>query len=164
MLTPKRSSRCYVRSRVRRGLSMVSLADDLVLALDRVAFAQSLGVSLDPWQADLLRSTSERVLLNVARQAGKSAMAALIALHRALYHPGSLVLILAPAERQAKETFGKVARAYRTLGHSVAPDSYRKLGMRLANGSRIEALPGSEKTIRGFSGVDLLVLDEAARV
>jgi hypothetical protein len=46
----------------------------------------------------------------------------------------------------------------------VAPDSYRKLGMRLANGSRIEALPGSEKTIRGFSGVDLLVLDEAARV
>jgi len=74
------------------------------------------------------------------------------------------VLILAPAERQAKETFGKVAQAYRKLEHSVAPDSYRKLGMRLANGSRIEALPGSEKTIRGFSGVDLLVLDEASRV
>jgi hypothetical protein len=74
------------------------------------------------------------------------------------------VLILAPAERQAKETFGKVTQTYRKLGHSAAPDSYRKLGMRLANGSRVEALPGSEKTIRGFSGVDLLVLDEAARV
>jgi hypothetical protein len=36
--------------------------------------------------------------------------------------------------------------------------------MELANGSRIEALPGTEKTIRGFSGVDLLLLDEAARV
>ncbi len=36
--------------------------------------------------------------------------------------------------------------------------------MQLTNGSRIEALPGTEKTIRGFSGVDLLVLDEAARV
>jgi len=36
--------------------------------------------------------------------------------------------------------------------------------MHLANGSRIEALPGSERTIRGFSGVDLLVVDEAARV
>jgi hypothetical protein len=76
------------------------------------------------------------------------------------------VLILAPAERQAKELFSKVAEAYRTLGHSEAipADSYRKLGMELANGSRIEALPGTEKTVRGFSGVDLLIVDEAARV
>jgi hypothetical protein len=36
--------------------------------------------------------------------------------------------------------------------------------MNLASGSRIEALPGTEKTIRGFSGVDLLIVDEAARV
>ena len=28
----------------------------------------------------------------------------------------------------------------------------------------IEALPGTEKTVRGFSGVDLLIVDEAARV
>ena len=129
-----------------------------------MAFARSVGVEPDDWQGDLLRSDSDRILLLCSRQSGKSTAAGLIALHRALYHPGSLVLILAPAERQAKETFGKVAQAYRTLGHPVAPDSYRKLGMRLVNGSRIEALPGSEKTIRGFSGVDLLVLDEAARV
>ncbi len=36
--------------------------------------------------------------------------------------------------------------------------------MELANRSRIEALPGTEKTVRGFSGVDLLIVDEAARV
>ena len=36
--------------------------------------------------------------------------------------------------------------------------------MALPNGSRIEALPGSEKSIRGFSGVSLLLLDEASRV
>jgi hypothetical protein len=143
---------------------MARLANDLRMAFDRVTFARSVGVEPDGWQDDLLRSDSERILLNCCRQSGKSTTAGIIALHRALYHPGSLVLILAPAERQAKETFGKVAQAYRRLGHSVAPDSYRKLGMRLANGSRIEALPGSEKTIRGFSGVDLLVLDEAARV
>jgi hypothetical protein len=92
-------------------------------------------------------------------------MSAMIALHRALYHPGSLVLVLAPAERQAKETFSKVTDLYRRLGHGYAsPESYRKLGMHLENGSRIEALPGTEKTIRGFSGVDLLILDEASRV
>jgi hypothetical protein len=38
------------------------------------------------------------------------------------------------------------------------------MGMELSNGSRIEALPGTEKTIRGFSSVSLLILDEAARV
>jgi hypothetical protein len=34
----------------------------------------------------------------------------------------------------------------------------------LENGSRIITLPGTEKTIRGFSGVSLLIVDEAARV
>jgi hypothetical protein len=106
------------------------------------------------------------VLLNCSRQSGKSTMAAILALHQALSQALSLVLILAPAERQAKELFSKVAEAYRTLGHSEAipAESYRKLGMELANGSRIEALPGTEKTVRGFSGVDLLIVDEAARV
>jgi Terminase large subunit, T4likevirus-type, N-terminal len=139
-------------------------ATDLALALDRVAFARAVGLEPDAWQRDLLRSASDRMLLNCCRQSGKSTMAALIALHRALYRPDSLCLILAPAERQAKETFGKVADLYRRLGHSVVPDSHRKLGMKLTNGSRIEALPGTEKTIRGFSGVDLLIMDEAARV
>ena len=143
---------------------MVAVSHDLMLALDRVAFAEELGIFPDDWQRSLLRSPSERVLLNCSRQSGKSTMSALIALHRALYHPGSLVLILAPSERQAKETFAKVAEAYSRLGHAVAPDSHRKLGMRLANRSRIEALPGTEKTIRGYSGVTLLILDEAARV
>jgi hypothetical protein len=91
-------------------------------------------------------------------------MAAIIALHQALRWPSSLVLILAPAERQAKELFTKVAQAYRVLGHAVPAESYRKMGAELANGSRIEALPGTEKTIRGFSGVDLLLVDEASRV
>jgi len=91
-------------------------------------------------------------------------MAGLLALHKALIVPGSLVLILAPAERQAKELFSKVAVAYRALGHIIPADSYRKLGMELANGSRIEALPGTEKTVRGFSGVALLIVDEASRV
>ncbi|MDQ5829410.1 MAG: hypothetical protein M3324_05970, partial [Actinomycetota bacterium] len=36
--------------------------------------------------------------------------------------------------------------------------------LELENGSRIVTLPGSEKTIRGFSGTSLLILDEAARV
>ncbi len=144
--------------------AMVSLAEDLTLALDRVAFARELGIAPDSWQEDLLRSGSNRVLLNITRQGGKSTMSALIALHRALYFPGSLVLCLAPAERQSKELFSKITGFYRKLHDAPPPDSDRKLGMHLTNGSRVEALPGSERTVRSFSGVDLLILDEAARI
>src|SRR5215203_3947216 len=143
---------------------MVSLAEDLKLALDRAAFAKRLGLKPDPWQEDLLRSTSDRVLLNCCRQSGKSTMTGIIALHRAIYHPGSLVLCLAPALRQSQELFGKVLGFYRDLGRPVSPQGERKLSLDLENGSRIVTLPGSEKTIRGFSGTSLLVLDEAARV
>src|SRR5688500_5322400 len=140
------------------------LDHDLRLALDRVAFAEKLGILPDGWQRDLLRSTSDRVLLNCCRQSGKSTMAGLIALHRALYYPGSLVLCLAPALRQSQELFGKVLGFYRELGRPVAPQGERKLSLELENGSRIITLPGSEKTIRGFSGATLLLVDEASRV
>jgi hypothetical protein len=143
---------------------MVELRDDLRLALDRVAFAEKLGIVPDGWQEALLRSSAERVLLNCSRQSGKSTMSAVIALHRALYHPGSLILCLAPALRQSQELFAKIAGFYRDLGRPVSPIGERKLSLELENGSRIITLPGTEKTIRGFSGVSLLIVDEAARV
>jgi hypothetical protein len=119
---------------------------------------------LDDWQHASLRSEAPRLLFNVTRQGGKSTVSGLLSADMALRVPGSLTLILAPSERQAKETFGKATRFYTATGRVVPPDSYRKLGMELANGSRIEALPGTEKTIRGFSEVDLLIVEEAARV
>jgi hypothetical protein len=143
---------------------MISLTGDLRLALDRSAFAQAVGIEPDPWQEDLLRCISDRVLLNCSRQSGKSTISAVIALHRALYHPGSLILCLAPALRQSQELFAKIGGFYRNLGRPVPPQGERKLSLELENGSRIVTLPGTEKTIRGFSGVSLLIVDEAARV
>lgn len=143
---------------------MASLAEDLRLALDRVSFAKRLGLEPDPWQEELLRSTSDRVFLNCSRQSGKSTTAAILALHRALYHPQSLVLVLAPALRQSQELFGKVAGFYRALGRPVSPKGERRLSLELESGSRIVTLPGTEKTIRGFSGASLLLVDEAARL
>lgn len=144
--------------------TMVELREDLRFALDQVAFARSLGVEPDPWQKNLLHSGSDRVLLNCSRQSGKSTMSALIALHKALYHPKSLILCLAPALRQSQELFSKIGSFYRDLGRPVPPQAERRLGLELENGSRILTLPGSEKTVRGFSGTSLLIVDEAARV
>jgi hypothetical protein len=83
-----------------------SLAGDLRLALDQVSFASSLGLDPDPWQERLLRSTSPRVLLNCSRQSGKSTMSGVIALHRALYFPGSGAVpgaFGAPVQRVVRE-------------------------------------------------------------
>jgi hypothetical protein len=143
---------------------VISLAEDLKLALDRCAFARALGIEPDGWQEELLRSTSERVLLNCSRQSGKSTMVAIIALHRALYHPNSLILCLAPALRQSQELFAKVLSFYRDLGKPVPAHAENKLSLELENSSRIMTLPGTEKTIRGFSGAALIILDEAAQV
>jgi hypothetical protein len=143
---------------------MAQLRDDLALGLDRVAFARELTIITDDWQRELLGSSSDRVVLNCCRQSGKSTMSALIALHRALYHPDSLVLCLAPALRQSQELFGKVLGFYRDLDRPIPPQAERKLSLELENGSRIVTLPGTEKTIRGFSGAALLIVDEAARV
>jgi hypothetical protein len=132
---------------------------------DPVELARVAGMEeLDAWQERALRSEASRVLFNVSRQGGKSTVSGLLSADMALTVPSSLTLILAPSERQAKETFAKAAHFYMATGQAVPPDSYRKLGMELANGSRVEALPGTEKTIRGFSGVDLLIVEEAARV
>jgi hypothetical protein len=147
-----------------RMAQVTDIRNDIRCAIDREAFARELGITPDRWQRELLRSSSDRILLNCCRQSGKSTMAALLALHRALYHPRSLILCLAPALRQSQELFAKIASFYRDLGRPTPAHSEQRLSLELENDSRIVTLPGSEKTIRGFSGVDLLILDEASRV
>ena len=43
-------------------------------------------------------------------------------------------------------------------------DGTNEMSLQFPNRSRIIGLPGSEETIRGFSSVSLLLVDEAARV
>jgi hypothetical protein len=105
------------------------------------------------------------MLLLCSRQAGKSQAAAALALREALLRPPALVLLLSPTQRQSGELFkDKVRRLYAALGRPVTCVQETALSMELANGSRIIALPGEEETIRGYSGVRLLVVDEASRV
>jgi hypothetical protein len=87
-----------------------------------------------------------------------------LALHQALYEPGALILLLSPSLRQSQELFKKVQDAYRALGNPPPLQAESALRLELAQGSRIISLPGTESTIRGYSGVKLLVIDEAARV
>lgn len=138
-----------------------------VVERDPIAFAASCGFpDLDPWQRELLTADWRQALLNCSRQAGKSSAASLLGLYEAVEH-GRLVLLLAPALRQSTELMRKVKDAYRTLADrervpAIAEESVLKL--EFANGGRVLSLPGRADTIRGFSGVGLLVVDEASWV
>ena len=128
-----------------------------------VEFAISVGIDPDPWQIEVLASDHARKILCCGRQTGKSTVAAILAIHKALTRPGSTTLVVAPGERQAKLLFSKAKRLYEQAGHPLPAHSERRTGLELSNGSVIEALPAVERTTRGYS-VDLLVVDEAAGV
>jgi hypothetical protein len=122
------------------------------------------GMEPDPWQAALLRSPSRRMLLLCCRQSGKSTTAAALALAEALCRPRSLVLLLSPSERQSGELAAKVFGYYDALAAPVPARKRTELQLHLTNGSRVIALPENERTIRGYSGARMLVVDEASRV
>ncbi len=141
----------------------MTLARDLSLCLDPALMMARCGLEADPWQASVMRSTAPRMMLLCTRQAGKSTVAAAMALHQALMNPGALVLLLSPSMRQSQELFRKVMSFVNAMG-DVSIDNESALRLELAGGSRIVSLPGTEETIRGYSGVAFLVIDEAARV
>lgn len=137
---------------------------DTALAIDPVRLVEHLGLEPDEWQQEVLRTSAQRVLLNVTRQGGKSTVVAALAVHQALYRPGSLALLVSPSLRQSGELFRRCLSMYAGLDRPVPADAESALRVELSNGSRIISLPGKETTVRGYSGVDLLAIDEAARV
>ena len=141
------------------------LTNDLKYALDPVLFAvECSDINPDPWQREVLRTSTKKVILNCSRQAGKSTVAAIMALHRILFYDGSLVLLISPSLRQSAELFRKITNMIGTLPQPPKRVEDNKLSMELKNGSRIVSLPGEEANIRGYSKVDLIIEDEAARV
>lgn len=137
---------------------------DLIRALDPVEFSRYIGIEPDPWQAEVLRSEDKRLLLNCSRQSGKSTTTATKALHTGLYKPQSLILLVSPSQRQSQELFRKVKDAYHNMAERPGLLEDNKLSMTLTNGSRIISLPGDQATVRGFSGVTMILEDEAAQV
>lgn len=138
-------------------------------ALDRLrgdptGVMAAAGMPPDPWQEQVLRTDAAQVLLLCGRQMGKSSVSAALALSAAVLAPDSPVLLLSPSDRQSAELFRKVVGLYDALGRPVPSASRTARRLELSNGSRVVSLPGTERTVRGFSGVALLVIDEAARV
>lgn len=104
-------------------------------------------------------------LLNCSRQSGKSTTAAHKAVHTALFHEKALVLVISPSLRQSAELFRKVIDVVEALPVPPKLTEDNKLSLQFQeNRSRIVSLPSTEATIRGFSAVNLVIIDEASRV
>ena len=134
--------------------------DDPIPWAERIA-----GLTLDPWQCDVLLSVSPRLLLNATRQSGKSTVAALKAARTVL--EGGLAVVVSPSLRQSSFLFRKLSR------HLVASEvAFRRETMtevELVSGGLAVSLPGDRPAmLRGLSlrhdGPAVLIVDEASRV
>jgi hypothetical protein len=123
-----------------------------------------LGFFPDARQMEILESTASQGILNCSRQWGKSTVSAAKALYRAFTLPGCLVLVASPGERQSAEWMRKARGMALRLGFGLRGDGDNKISLLLPNGSRIVGLPGMDGTVRGFSAVSMLLIDEASRV
>lgn len=148
-------------------LKAIANSGPLVTDPDAASLGRRLGFEPDETQAALLTCDAPKILLNCTRQWGKSTVISLLALFVALTEPDSLILMLSPTLRQSGELFRKMMDFYtefgRLAGHYPS-ERETQLTLQLTNGSRIVSLPGKEGTIRGYSSVRLIIIDEAARV
>src|SRR4051794_22820211 len=144
--------------------AMATLNRHLAMALDPALLMGEPGLAPDPWQAAVVRSPHDRTLLLCARQTGKTTCTAVLALHQLLYVPESLTLLVSPSLRQSGELFKRVRRGWHDLGRPIAASQETALTLTLETDARLVSLPESPETVRGFSGVNLLIIDEAAMV
>jgi hypothetical protein len=115
------------------------------------------------WQVGALRSDSKRQLYLCTRRGGKSSVAAIKGLYRAMFTPKSFVLFLSRSQDQSQEIFRKCLVAYRELGKPFGVVAESTQHLELENGSRLRSISAQEDAGRGWT-VDLLVIDEAATV
>jgi hypothetical protein len=133
--------------------------------LNAIAFVRErLGFHPDAEQSLVLDPAHLRGILNCCRQWGKSTVVAALAIWKAYNFPHSLTIVASPSARQSAEFVRKASAFLRKPGIRPRGDGDNGISLLLPNGARIVGLPADADTTRGFSNVDLLLIDEAARV
>ncbi|MGH3276591.1 MAG: terminase large subunit domain-containing protein, partial [Streptosporangiaceae bacterium] len=136
---------------------------DVARSLENPAvFAEILcGEPLWPHQEVVACSAARYRVLCAGRQAGKSRLLAVLALHEAFTVPGSRTLVVSAGEDAAKRVLAEVAAlalGSPLLAGSVLDES--KSVLVLSTGSTVLSVPASQRQVRGWA-IDLLIGDEA---
>ena len=140
------------------------VAHDWLPAVDPAEIMRRSGKEPDPWQAEMLRSTSKRILISASRQSGKTEATSARALWQLLYDPGSLVLLISASQKQASEVLRRLKALFQPFADLFRVEAESVLAFELANGSRCLSLPSDSAGVRGFAAAGLVVIDEASRV
>lgn len=138
---------------------------ELAALLDDENIFTKNGLSPDLFQSQVLQFSAKKLLVACGRQVGKTTAVSGLASQMALRSDDSLILICAPSERQVRELLRTVKRLFKGAGYvdEIANDAI--LTLELKNGSRIIGVSAAAADgLRGFGGVDLMIIDEAAFV
>jgi hypothetical protein len=129
-----------------------------------------LFIDVDPfiYQSEFMDNDSDRKVFVAGRQVGKSRVASWLALHHAVTHPDSLVLVTADALRQSSELFAQLQSEINNSGLSDdhwGIERMTQTEIEFEHGSRIKVVPTGRNgnKIRGFTA-DMIIVDEAAFV
>ena len=140
---------------------MASARELLGALRDPVKFAEVLcGAALWPHQVEVIRSAARYRILCAGRQAGKSRLFAVMALHKAFSQPGAVILIISAGETAAQRLLAEVSALASSPLLTASVTDETKGTVTLSNGSQILSVPASQKQIRGWA-IDLLIMDEA---
>lgn len=123
-----------------------------------------------PYQDLILNDKSDRVVVCIARQSGKSTMAAILALHYAFFHDNVTVVIISATKPQAMELVRRMKNFLNTsrftIWKTIMPkgkESKAEIELRNKNKktfSRIISVPATDAA-RGYTA-NLVICDELA--
>ena len=114
-------------------------------------------------QKEVLDHTGKRLILNCARQWGKTTVVAIKALYEAIHQPKTNILVLASSEKQAGVLIEKAQVHAARLGYPKKRYQGRKHSLELPNGSKIFAVAHNRSAALGYTA-DIVIVDEAAIV
>jgi hypothetical protein len=100
--------------------------------------ANRAGITPDAWQSDLLRSQARQMILLCSRQAGKSTVSSILAIHEAVYNPDSLILLLSPSLRQSQELIPQTAGRLQRSRIAAAAAGNRRISLETSARQRFE--------------------------
>ncbi len=145
-------------------LEVVYDYSELALGLNRDLYLRSIGFKPFEWQSRFLRDQSKMKVLNGSRQCGKSTITSAEACHKSRFTNKALTIIEAPTEVQAGLDMEKL---YDFIAHDKHyPKIERKSDSQitLVNNSKIRVVIATDKSSRGYSNPDMIILDEASRI
>lgn len=112
------------------------------------------------YQEDFIFSVDRVVILNWARQIGKSTALSYWAMCRALFRPGHTVCVFSNTVKNGEEILFKIEDFIKVEEDKMVNYVLRRGRIEFGNGSRVVVLAASARTARGYSGD--VILDEFA--